>query len=509
MFSTSFINRSLIALSAVSLVACTSVKEWKTADNRFAPHKSTPHWRGVKKKPRVAGARQALNSEDYTPTQTRIVKRVKDEALSTFSIDVDTASYSIVRRMLKEGRRPPRFAVRPEELLNYFDYGYKAPQNGEAFSVSTDLVENPYVEGKHFLRIGIQGKKLKKEERKPVCLVFLVDVSGSMQRPDKLGLVKRSLQMLLASLRQGDTVALCTYAGRVARILGPTNMDKKGEILEAIEELEAGGSTAMGSGLSLAYELAAENHVKGAVNRVIVCSDGDANVGNTQHSQLLKSIEAHRKKGITLSTVGFGMGNYKDVMMEQLADNGDGNYYYIDSINQAARVFQSEVNGTLQVIAKDVKIQLEFGAGVQSYRLIGYENRDLKNEDFRDDKVDAGEIGAGHRVTALYELTLGAAQKPLATVRVRYKKPEGGESSEFVQEVAREVFDFEASSAAFKFCVAVAGFAELLRQSPHADGWTFEMVEAAAREGRIPSKFDRSEFLSLVEKARALFGRRS
>lgn len=448
-------------------------------------------------------------SEVYTPTQTRIVKDARTEPLSTFSIDVDTASYSIVRRMLAEGRTPPKDAVRPEEFLNYFDYGYQGPTDDLPFAVSTEIAESPYSPGKHFLRIGVQGKKIKAEERKPVCLVFLVDVSGSMQSADKLGLVKRSLRLLLGSLHEGDSVALCTYAGRVAKILGPTGMDQKGEIHEAIEQLTAGGSTAMGSGLQLAYELAAQNTGQGAVSRVIVCSDGDANVGRTSHTEILKSIEEQRKKGVTLSTIGFGMGNYKDVMMEQLANKGDGNYYYIDSEAQARRVFQEEVTGTLQVIAKDVKIQVEFGEDVKDYRLIGYENRDLKNEDFANDKVDAGEIGAGHRVTAVYELTLTGAQKDLAKIRLRYKQPDGEESTEMEAQLDPAVKPFEGTSASFKFCAAVVGFAEILRQSPHATEWTLDMVESCLRGGQIPRNRDRDEFRDMVTKARELRGQRS
>ncbi|MDF1662179.1 MAG: von Willebrand factor type A domain-containing protein [Planctomycetota bacterium] len=448
-------------------------------------------------------------SESYTPTQTRIVKDVRDEPLSTFSIDVDTASYSIVRRMLREGRRIPKFAVRPEEFLNYFDYGYQGPTDDLPFAVQSEIVESPYSQGKHFLRIGVQGKKIRAEERKPVCLVFLVDVSGSMHSPDKLGLVKRSLRMLLGTLREGDSVALCTYAGRVAKILGPTGMDQKGDIHEAIENLSAGGSTAMGSGLELAYKLAAQNTQRGAISRVIVCSDGDANVGNTGHSEILKSIEAQREKGVTLSTIGFGMGNYKDVMMEQLADKGNGNCYYIDSDSQARRVFQEEAAGTLQVIAKDVKIQVEFGEGVKSYRLIGYENRDLKNEDFTDDKVDAGEIGAGHRVTAVYEVTLGDPKKDLAKIRLRYKQPDGDKSTEMEAQLDPDIKSFDAASGSFKFCAAVVGFAEILRQSPHASEWTLEMVQSCLQGAQIPSNRDKDEFRDLVAKARELLGQRS
>lgn len=457
----------------------------------------------------IAARTQGQGSESYTPTQTRVVKEVRAEPLSTFSIDVDTASYSMVRRMLREGRKPPKFAVRPEEFLNYFDYGYQGPTDDLPFSVTSEIVESPYSQGKHFLRIGVQGKKLKAEERKPVNLVFLVDVSGSMQRPDKLGLLKRSLRMLLGSLQEGDTVALCTYAGRVAKILGPTGMDQKGEIHEAIEELTAGGSTAMGSGIELAYKLAADNTQQGAVSRVIVCSDGDANVGRTGHTEILKSIEEQRKKGVTLSTIGFGMGNYKDVMMEQLADKGNGNYYYIDTDSQARRVFQEEVSGTLQVIAKDVKIQVEFGEGVKDYRLIGYENRDLRNEDFEDDKVDAGEIGAGHRVTAVYEVTLADPNKDLAKIRLRYKKPDWNASTEMEAQLDPNIKSFDQASGSFKFCAAVVGFAEILRSSPHASEWTLEMVESCLKGADIPSNRDQDEFRDLVAKAGEIVNQQS
>lgn len=500
-----------LLFSALLVSACGSVAyERASKNNDCAPmaprsHRPAPMIATKTAQADNGRARDASN-EEYTPTQTRLVKRVADEPLSTFAIDVDTASYAITRRYLKDGQRPPRFAVRVEECLNYFNYGYKAPKDS-AFSVQSELVESPFND-KHLLRIGVQGKRLEAKERKAAHLTFLVDVSGSMRSAYKMGLVRDSLAMLVNALEPGDTVALCTYAGNTRVVLRPTPITRKGAILEAIYELDASGSTAMESGLQLAYRCASENLKPGCVNRVIVCSDGDANVGKTHHEDVLKSIEDYKERGITLSTLGFGRGNYKDVMMEQLADKGDGNYSYIDSLAQARRVLQQELMGTLQVIAKDVKIQLEFGAGVESYRLVGYENRDVANEDFRKDDVDGGEIGAGHNVTAVYELSLAKnAEKKSASIgvlRIRAKKPDGHKAEEIEVALAQTPVALDDASPSFKFCAAVLGFAEILRKSPYAREWNLETVARLAKLGRIPSQKDRLEFCELVEKAQRL-----
>lgn len=444
----------------------------------------------------------APNDEVYTPTETRIVKRPAETPLSTFSVDVDTASYTIARRKLREGQPLPKDAVRVEEFLNYFDYGDRPPRKA-AFSVTTELASSPYDAGKSFLRIGLRGKDVSVAERKPVHLTFLIDVSGSMAQTGKLDLVKRSLRILLANLKETDTVALCTYAGRVAKILDPTPAFKRGLIDEAIGELSAGGSTGMASGIDLAYRLAEYNLRPSSVNRVIVCSDGDANVGPTSSEAILELIARQRKRGITLSTIGFGVGNYKDVIMERLADKGNGNYYYIDNLSQARRVFQDEVSGTLQIIAADVKVQVEFDpAAVKTYRLVGYENRDIADEDFRRDEVDAGEIGAGHRVTALYELELHPGARRLGALRLRYKEPGESKAREIESALDAPLLAFYDASPAYRFCVGVAGFAELLRRSPHAAEWTYGQVEEAVRSGAIPKAADRREVLELIDRAR-------
>jgi len=428
---------------------------------------------------------------------------VADDALSTFAVDVDTGAYTIIRRKIVDGQAVPPEAVRVEELLNYFEYDYAGPTDGRPFAVHMDAAPSPFDSGKHILRVGVQGKKLAKSERKPANLVFLVDVSGSMQSPDKLALAKRALRILVDNLNDGDTVGLVTYAGSVREVLQPTGLEHKSRILAAIEDLRAGGSTAMGSGIDLAYRMAVKELGEGTVSRVIILSDGDANVGATSHEQILATIRGHVKEGVTLSTIGFGMGNYRDDLMEQLANKGNGNYFYIDGISEARRVFQKQLGGTLQVIAKDVKIQVEFHPeAVKRYRLVGYENRDVADRDFRNDRVDAGEIGAGHTVTALYEVELVPGSKaPLATVRLRAKAPRGETAKESVYLFDREALAtrFEDASPDLRFATAVMGFAEILRKSPYADDWKLASVERIARRATADQR-DRTELLSLIER---------
>jgi Ca-activated chloride channel family protein len=430
------------------------------------------------------------------------------DRFSTFAIDVDTASYAIARRKILEGTLPPYQAVRAEEFLNYFNYAYAAPKSGP-FTVHLAAAPSPFTKGHHFLRVGVQGKRVEAKERTPVHLVYLVDTSGSMQSADKMGLVKKSLRILTDGLKTGDTVALCTYAGSVREVLAPTGIDNKGRIHAAIEDLTASGSTAMSSGIELAYKLAERTLVKGHVNRVVVLSDGDANVGATSHDEILKTIRLAKGKGITLSTVGFGNGNYKDTMMEQLADNGDGNYSYIDSESQARRVFSEQLSGLLQVIARDVKIQVEFDPNVvKEYRLIGYENRNVADKDFRNDKVDGGEIGAGHSVTALYDVVLKSTVAAPVTVRLRHKEPIGGEKASEVSfrlDPSAIAASFEAAPADLRFASAVAGFAEILRRSPHAKDWKMGDIERIAR-GAAADRGDQQEFLDIVRRAGALAG---
>lgn len=424
--------------------------------------------------------------------------------LSTFAADVDTASYTVARRKIVEGQMPPAESVRVEEFLNYFKYRYPQPEGG-ALGVTMDAAPSPFAAGKHLLRVGIQGRRLSVSERKAAHLTFLVDVSGSMRSPDKLPLAQRALRLLVDNLRDGDTVALVTYAGNVRVVLPHTGMEQKALIHEAIAGLTAGGSTAMASGIELAYQQATKVLDSQSLSRVIILSDGDANVGRTTPEDIRELIAGHTKEGITVTTVGFGMGNYKDDVMEQFANKGNGNHYYVDSLFEAKRVFQTELGGTLEVIAQDVKLQVDFDAAqVKRYRLIGYENRDIADVDFRNDKVDAGEIGSGHTVTALYEVELkpGAGAK-LCTVRVRAKKPRGTEAAEqaFPFPAAALATRFDGAANDLRFATAVMGAAELFRQSPHARSWNVDAILEIARSA-AGDEADRREFVSLLEKSR-------
>jgi Ca-activated chloride channel homolog len=456
------------------------------------------------------------NNESYKDYGINPMIAVAEDKVSTFSIDVDTASYSIARRKIQGGELPPPEAVRVEEFLNYFNYEYPESQGDQPLAVHMDAAPSPFGKpagkpagnsvdnNRYLMRVGVQARKLSNRERKPVNLVFLVDVSGSMDSADKIGLAKRSLGILVNNLRDGDSVALVTYAGSVRVVLEPTRLERKGKILDAINSLYAGGSTSMGSGIELAYELAARNLGPGVESRVIVLSDGDANVGNTSHQEILKTISGHVKEGVTLSTIGFGMGNYKDVMMEQLANRGNGNYYYIDDIAQARRVFQEQLGSMLEMVAKDVKIQVEFDAAVVThYRLIGYENRDIADRDFRDDRVDAGEVGAGHAVTALYEIALaGEARAPLAVVRVRAKEPRGESAREWVHRFDLDHLypTFAGASRDFRFATAVMGAAEILRQNEYASSLSLSQVIEIAEGAIGKGERDRREFVRVMRK---------
>jgi Ca-activated chloride channel family protein len=448
-------------------------------------------------------------TEHYTDYGTTGFVTTTKDSLSTFAIDVDTASYTIARRKVREGCLPPPASVRVEEIVNYFRQDYGDPAEG-VFAVSLEGAPSPYRKGLHLLRVGVRGKNVSPSERKPANLVFLVDTSGSMQSDDKIGLVKRSLAILVDELRQGDKVSICTYAGGVSEVLPPTGAENKTKILAALEGLEAGGSTAMASGIVLAYDLASRAYVRGGINRVIVCSDGDANVGATSWEEMLSTIEDKVRQGVTLSTVGFGMGNYKDTNMEQLADKGNGNYAYVDSLMEAKRIFQEQVVGTLQVIAKDVKIQVEFDpACVARYRLIGYENRDIADRDFRNDAVDAGEVGSGHTVTALYEVELAtkaSASASLGTVRIRHKPPQGEKAEEeaFVLRASFVKDSFARASRTFRFTACAAEAAEILRKSPHVQT-SLEQVARDAREAASPAGDDREQdFLGWITAAATL-----
>lgn len=459
----------------------------------------------------VARPAEPQYTERYeNPGQNDWVETSQDK-LSTFAADVDGGSYTIARRKFTDGMLPPADSVRPEEWVNYFNYDYPKPEPNEGpFAVSLEAAPSPFQTDASYrlLRIGVQGKTFQSKPRPPVHLTFLVDVSGSMSTPDKLGLAADSLKHLVNSLQPDDTVALTTYAGRTQTLLEHTSVANRGRILRAIAELQTGGGTAMNDGLAAAYALAGAAFTRGHENRVIVLSDGDANIGGTGVDDMLATIAKGAKRGITMSTIGFGMGNYQDASMEQLANKGNGNYYYIDSMDEARRVFGDQLDATLQTIARDVKLQVEFdAAAVSRYRLIGYENRDIADKDFRNDDVDAGEIGAGHSVTALYEIQLADPNaETVATVRIRHKDPvQNGPAKE--QAVAFEAADIADNlgdtSSSFRFAAAVAAFAEIARKSPHAAHLNLDWVEEVASRA-VDRKKDRRELLRLVRKARSL-----
>lgn len=455
-------------------------------------------------------AAEPTGTEHYADYGVNPVVDASRDRLSTFAIDVDTASYTISRRKLNEGTLPPFASVRAEEYVNYFQYAYPAP-TARPFAVHTDAAPSPYTPGHHLVRVGLHGKRVTSEERTPVHLVYLVDTSGSMGGRDRIDLAKQSLHLMTDRLKAGDTVAICTYAGGVERVLDPTGVDARDRIHSAIDRLRAGGSTAMGDGIQLAYELARKGLVKNHVNRVVVLSDGDANVGRATQAELRGIIRGYRGQGITLSTVGFGSGNYKDAMMEQLADSGDGNYAYIDSQEQARRVFVDQLDGMLQVIARDVKIQVEFDPRVvATYRLMGYENRDIADKDFRNDKVDAGEVGAGHTVTAMYDVVLKRTDASPVTVRVRHKTPHGSERAEesvFPMSPGAIAPTFQAAAPDFRFATAVVGFAEVLRKSPAAAEWRLDQIAQMGSNASF-GRAERVEFVGLVQRAAQLSGQR-
>jgi Ca-activated chloride channel homolog len=438
------------------------------------------------------------------------VETAKDH-LSTFAADVDTASYTIARRKLAAGELPPAAAVRVEEFVNYFRYAFPKPGDNSPFSVVIDAAQSPLSPARHVLRVGVATQPKAASERKPANLVFLVDVSGSMQSADKLGLAKQALRILTSNLKHGDSVALVTYAGATRVVLHPVGMEHRADILAAIDELEAGGSTAMASGLDPAYHEAEGGLGQGAISRVIVLSDGDANVGSHTHEEMLDIIAARAKAGVTLSTIGFGTGNYKDQLMEQLADKGNGNNYYIDSLAAATKVFGEQLGATLEVVAKDTKLQVDFDpALVARYRLVGYENRDIADADFRKDAVDAGEIGAGHQVTALYELELtkaGKAGGKLATVRIRHKQPDGHEAAENVFPMTGgPIGELAQAAPDLRFAFAVAAFADVLRGGQDAEHWSLAQIRDLAK-GAAGDDEDRRELVGLIEKAMALKSR--
>jgi Ca-activated chloride channel family protein len=468
-------------------------------------------------------------AESYAKIDENPFLETSRAPLSTFSIDVDTASYSNTRRFLTDGQLPPKDAVRIEELINYFSYNYPQPTGSAPFSVTTETADCPWNAKHKLVHIGLQGRRVSAEDMPPANLVFLVDVSGSMNAPNKLPLVKSSLRTLAEQLSSRDRVAIVVYAGNSGLALDSTPGDRKGEIIGALERLEAGGSTNGGEGIRLAYRVAQDNFIRGGTNRVILATDGDFNVGVTSESDLVGLIEEKRKSGIFLSVLGFGMGNLKDSTMEKLADKGNGNYAYIDTAAEGRKVFGEQIGGTLLTIAKDVKIQVEFNPRlVAGYRLIGYENRLLADRDFNDDTKDAGEIGAGHTVTALYEIIPAgqkvenpgvdelkyAQEKPtsdgvssgeLLTVKLRYKEPDSDESKPLNVGVADSGASFQNASENFRFAAAVAEFGMLLRDSRYKGQASYN---AALQLARASTGADlrgyRAEFVRLVETAKSL-----
>ncbi|TXH70953.1 MAG: VWA domain-containing protein [Lysobacteraceae bacterium] len=457
--------------------------------------------------PAMTPAEPEVNTEKYAAREDNAVQRVSEQPVSTFSIDVDTGSYSNVRRMLRGGSRPPADAVRAEEMINYFDYGHPGPSSlSTPFKVTTELAPAPWNGKRQLLMIGIKGYDVPKAQLPPANLVFLIDTSGSMQSEDKLPLLKQSFAQLVEQLRPQDRVTMVVYAGSAGLVLEPTPGSEKDKILAALDNLQAGGSTNGGAGIQLAYAMAKQAFVKNGVNRVILATDGDFNVGTTDQKALETLVGDQRKHGIALTTLGFGQGNYNDAMAERLADVGDGNHAYIDTPLEARKVLVQEMQSTLLTIAKDVKIQIEFNpTQVAEHRLIGYENRMLRREDFANDKVDAGDIGAGHEVTALYELTLagsGAERLPA----LRYARP-GEETSKLIETPIARPHEPRryAPSESLRFAAAVAAYADALRGGKNLDQWGWEDIAKAAHatRGKDPWK-QRAEFIELVDTARRL-----
>lgn len=470
------------------------------------------------------------NTEQYGSISENTFKRPLDEALSTFSVDVDRAGYSNVRRFINQGQIPPKEAIRIEEMINYFNYNYEQPKGTDPLAMHTRLTECPWNQEHQVLHIGMQAKEIAIDKLPASNLVFLIDVSGSMSSQNKLPLLKSSFKLLLHQLRPKDRVAIVTYAGRAGVLLKSTPASEKAAIVAAIESLGAGGSTAGEAGIKTAYSIAKQHFIKDGNNRVILASDGDFNVGISSNDGLQSLIEKERKSGVFLSVLGFGMGNYKDEYMETLADKGNGNYAYVDNIQEARKVFVHEFGGTLFTLAKDVKLQIEFNpAYVQAYRLIGYENRLLNKEDFNDDTKDAGEIGSGHVVTALYEIipvgsksqfattvdalkyqdqmqrNKGLKNNELATIKFRYKKPDEDRSQRIVTNVSPTVLRLLKQDSDVQFSLAVAQFGMLLRESKYAVEGSYDQVVAMAKSARGEDKEGyRSEFIRLVNAVKVL-----
>lgn len=501
--------------------------------NAFLDMQASPRVEGavVAQMRTLAGPRLGdFNTESYAYLGENDFQNVTASPLSTFSIDVDRASYANVRRFIQSGERPPIDAVRIEEMVNYFPYEWGQVAGDDPFSVRTEVWEAPWKPQHRLVRIGLHARSVDVEHLPPANLVFLLDVSGSMAYPDKLPLLKKAFALLVEQLRPTDRVAIVVYAGAAGLVLPSTPGSQRAEILAALEQLEAGGSTAGGAGIRLAYETAREHFIDGGNNRVVLATDGDFNVGASSDAEMVRLIEKERDDGVFLTVLGFGTGNLKDSKMEQIADHGNGNFHYVDNLLEARKVLVEEMGGTLLTLAKDVKLQVEFNPKrAAAYRLIGYENRLLDDEDFADDTKDAGELGAGHTVTALYEVVPAGLPVPrggevdslryqsrpvveaesssdfddeIMYVKVRYKDPDGSTSKLLEHAVAD---DPSSPSTDFRFAAAVAGFGMLLRESPHIGDWGLDDVVATADGGRgdDPRGY-RGEFVRLVETVRDL-----
>ncbi|MFP9119173.1 YfbK domain-containing protein [Flavobacterium sp. RNTU_13] len=465
-----------------------------------------------------------VDTEEYEAFEENKFESPASNPLSTFSIDVDNASYTNIRRFINNAQVVPKDAVRVEEMINFFKYSYPQPSSVNPFSINTEYSYCPWNPKHKLLKIGLQGKEIPAKELPASNFVFLIDVSGSMDAQNKLPLLKESMKILVKNMRREDRIAIVVYAGAAGLVLPATRGDEKETIISALNKLNAGGSTAGGEGIELAYKIAQENFVKGGNNRVILATDGDFNVGRTSNTDMQTLIEEKRKSGVFLTCMGYGMGNYKESKLETLSDKGNGNYAYIDNMQEADRFLDKEFKGSMYAIAKDVKIQIEFNPRhVQAYRLIGYENRKLRNEDFANDAIDAGELGSGHTVTALYEIIPPGVENDfvktpelkysqvqqngnkysseLATIKFRYKKPDGDKSTEIVQTIADTAVPLAVASGDFKFAAAVAWFGLKLRDSKLVPNKDVEAIKKLATEGILtnPEGY-RAEFIRLVNR---------
>ncbi|WP_245555386.1 VWA domain-containing protein [Baaleninema simplex] len=529
-FKPIFVLSAIVVLQ--SLVGCGGQEYSETLERQqFSSYDRATEEAGTTASEAPIAETEDFNREDYNPIEENDFQLVRSQPLSTFAIDVDRASYSNVRRFLEMGQLPPKDAVRIEELINYFSYNYPQPEGDVPFAIDTEVSEAPWNRSHKLVRIGLQGQEVDTENLPPSNLVFLFDVSGSMEQPDKLPLLKSAFRLLVNELDESDSVSIVVYAGAAGVVLPPTPGSEKDTILNALDQLQAGGSTAGGEGIEKAYELARENFIENGNNRVILATDGDFNVGVSSEGALVRLVENKRDNGIFLTVLGFGTGNLQDAKMEQMANHGNGNYAYIDSLLEAKKVLVTEIGGTLLTIAKDVKIQVEFNPSkVLAYRLIGYENRLLSDRDFNDDTKDAGELGAGHSVTALYEVIPVGAETDvnlpdvddlryqdtevspeaadsdeLMLVKLRYKEPDGDTSELITQPLLDKGIRLDATSDDFRFAASVAEFGMLLRDSSYKGDATWEETLDLARNSRgEDAEGYRTEFMRLVEQAQIL-----